>query len=182
VQYFALWQSLVGALGAFAVASFTVWKSNKHASDREERQARRAKMAERQAMLRDKLESLVTSCEASYRNILTSTQHLAGMVDATLKKRALPVPSSDDSSFTQNVSAAVVVARIYFPSLAEMIYEFHRKLRDHGTLASDLARAAMADNAIAFERPDIAEVKALRFAILDEARRLIANNFDLKDE
>jgi hypothetical protein len=49
-------------------------------------------------------------------------------------------------------------------------------------LASDLARAAMADKAIAFERPDIAEVKALRFAILDEARRLIANNFDLKDE
>jgi hypothetical protein len=182
VEYLPLWQSFVGALGAFAVAAFTVWRSNKHASDREERQARRARNAERQAMLREKLEIVLTNCEASYGNMLTTTQYLGQLLEATRHKRPLPAKPSGNLSFNDSISAAVVTARIYFPSLAESVYELHRQLRDHFSLASDQVRAAIADSTSVYERPSIETVKALRFAILDEARRLIENDFELKGD
>ncbi len=130
-------------------------------------------------MLREKLESLVNSCEASYRSLLADTAQLKLALDAHRNKQPAPAMPPAGQSFSEHISAAIVTARIYFPSLAESVYELHRQLRDHGSVAHARAMTAVSDGTFVFERPDIANVKALRFAMYDKFRKLIENDFDL---
>ena len=178
-DYLALWQSLAGALGAFAVAAFTVWRSNKHATEREERQERQRRTQERQQVLREKLEALVTDCETCYRETSQSVQGLLRAAEAIRSKQPGSHATLKLPDIVASMSSAVVAARIYFPPIADLVYEFNRELGKYSSATADRVTSALGDAAIPIESPvSIAKLKELRFAILDAARKLIESDFE----
>ena len=185
LAYIPLGQSFLVAMGTVVAAAIIVWGTNTHARNREEKQAQRTKNLERQKVLREKVEDLMNACEAAYMDGIATARHIVQFTEARRLKEPAPTNTmKKHQDFVADVSTAVVISQLYFPTLVDAVGALFRELLGAALILAGLVEAGTQGTpAPPLAVPDdlYAKAKQLRSTVMGEARRLIENDFDLKD-
>jgi hypothetical protein len=188
-SYVPLWQSLVGSLGAFAVAAFTVAITNRHSRVREEDKDRRSRHVGRVNDLKDRLDACFDIIATAFRSSAGSARSLISVASQDIEART---PTQQETPLKDNfalMSDAITRAELHFPTLVEPFKELATALLVLDEIAAEGTAKASFDrgNWKSFElAPFLARFQVeltpavdRRQDAVNEARRLLVHDFDL---
>jgi hypothetical protein len=185
-----LWQSLIGSIGAFGVAAFTVWLTHRHTQQREADKDRRAKSVAKAADLKERLNAMMDDVGEAFFQATGS--HSAAFAAAAQGATALPPPSFDIPTGDPVSIVVRVVSRAerHFPTLVLPLQKLGTAMMaldavvtqgtaDATASPEEWRKSRLAPYVEKFKTTSLPMIAAKQ-AVVDEARRLIVNDFDLE--
>jgi len=177
-----LFQSLIGASGAFCVAAFTVYQSNKHQLRREGEQAARTARAERRKFLLERLEAAIVSVNSLADSLDNDGKILGDWFIAFKAKPDLKL-NYERPSITEQLDKLYVHTHLYYPEFGAIVASLKEWDRESGAYLFDAWCQISAAQRHAEKVDDIAillghakismKYSALRSSALQKGRALL---------